>query len=106
MRRRCLRGSGGTSVGASEGIAESEEDAADEGEADKYAENGACAEGDFGVGLLEIFGFFVTVHSDFFGGSGTVGFILGANFPSSEMNSTGSGKTTVVFFSVPMSVRV
>ena len=97
-----------------QGVAKSEEEAAKEDEPKEDAEQGANAQGELGF-----FGFVVFVvvksvakhHHSFDYEAGGVGLSFfsakaESNLPSRETSSMGSGKTMVVFFSAPMSVRV
>src|SRR4051794_41069999 len=114
--RRQRRGSDrGVSVAASHGVAEAEEDAADEDDTEKNAEQRTDTESQIGIAS----GFFLTVFvekrlhrcSSGFGVGGGVA-TPGPVMPpatvllNNEISSMGRGKTIVVFFSVPMSVRV
>ncbi len=91
-------------------VAEAEEDAADERQFEEDAEEGAHAEAELGSVVGEGF-FFVdggVSHSFSFGSMGR-GAAPGAKLTvllKRVSNSSGSGKTMVVFFSTPISESV
>src|SRR5882757_8518316 len=102
-------------VAAAHRVAEGKEDAADDQDAEKDAEQRADAQSQVGIrlGFFAVILFKERVHkcSSGFGGGG-VGLTPGpVTLPATvllnnEISSMGRGKTMVVFFSVPMSVRV
>ncbi len=106
----------GARIAAAHGIAKAEEDAADEHNAEEDAEQRADAQGQVGVrpGFFAIVFVEKRVHgcSSVAAGGGGAGTMPGpVTLPvtvllNNEISSMGRGKTMVVFFSVPISVRV